>query len=265
MTRSRLFFFVFLVGGVCFFSFLSPSSLQVGQATFLKLIAPLIRSGSALKKNIGGARQNWMTLDQLDAQYQLLLLENKKLHAENDLLRGIEEENKKLRQTLDYRERSSFLLLPASVIAHDHSTWWSTIKIDRGSHDGITPDMPVITDRGLVGKTTVVTPDLSIVMLITDEECNVAAKVEGTSEQGIVSGLRDSTTMLQLTFLSKLADLKEGQKVYTAGVHGGIFPSGIEIGTISSFRVRALDGQALVEPAVDLNNLDDLFVVIGAK
>ncbi len=265
MPLSRFLLFGSVFVGFCVFSFLSPNSLRVAQNGLLRLMAPLIHSSFALKKHIGGAEQDWMSLDQLDAQYHLLLLENKKLHAENEFLHGLEDENKKLRQVLDYRERSSFQLVPATVIARDHSTWWNTIKIDRGSKDGITPDMPVITDRGLVGKTTVVTPNLSIVMLITDEECNVAGKVEGTSEQGIVSGLRDSTAELQLTFLSKLANLKEGQKVYTAGVHGGIFPSGIEIGSVKNFSLRALDGQALLEPAVDFNNLDDLFVIVGAK
>lgn len=237
----------------------------MAQSLFLRAAAPFIRSSSSVKRHIGGVSQKWTTLDELEAQYQLLVQENKKLSAENSLLRGIEEENKKLRQIINYRERSSFQLVSATVIARDHSAWWNTIKIDRGSNEGIVPNMPVITDNGLVGKTTVVTPDLSIVMLITDEECNVAAKVEGTSEQGIVSGLRDSAAVLQLSFLSKLADLKEGQHVYTAGVRGGIFPSGIPIGTIKSFRVRSLDGQALVEPAVDLSELEDVFVIVGGK
>lgn len=254
-----------LLFGAVFFSFLTPHGLQVAQRTFLSLGAPLLRSSSSLKKHIGGVSQKWTTLDELDAQYQLLLQENKKLSAENELLRGIEEENKKLRQIINYRERSSFQLVPATVVAHDHSTWWNTIKIDRGSKEGIAPNMPVITDGGLVGKTTVVTEDLSVVMLITDEECNVAAKVEGTSEQGIVNGVRDSSVVLQLSFLSKLAELKEGQRVYTAGVHGGIFPSGIPIGTIKSFRVRSLDGQALLEPAVDLGSLEEVFVIVGGK
>lgn len=263
--RSRFFFFSLLILGVAFFSFLTPKGLQTAQQAFLSLLAPLIRSSSSFKKHIGGVSQKWTTLDQLEQQYQWLLQENKKLSAENALLRGIEEENKKLRQTINYREHSSFQLIPATVIARDHSTWWNTFKIDRGSHEGITSNMPVITENGLVGKTTVVTEDLSIVMLLTDEECNVAAKVEGTSEQGIVSGMRDSTTLVQLSFLSKLANLKEGQQVYTAGVQGGIFPSGIPIGTVKSFRVRSLDAQALLEPAVDFNTLEEVFVITGGK
>ena len=265
MPRSRFFIFFALVVVALIFSLLSVRSLKKAQEKTLSLFSPLIRSSALVKKKIGGLGQHLMTLDQLDAEYERLSLENKKLQAENDLLRGLEEENEKLRQTLGYRDRSAFKLLPATMVSRDHSIWWNTIKINRGSKNGVAVDMPVITNRGLIGKTTVVTNDLSVVMLITDENCKVAVNVEGTREQGIESGLRASTGDLQLCFLDKLADLKPGQKVYTAGVSGGIFPSGIEVGTVKSFQARPLDGQAILDPAADLNNLEDLFVVVGAK
>jgi rod shape-determining protein MreC len=120
-----------------------------------------------------------------------------------------------------------------------------------------------------VGKTTTVTKNESIVVLITDETCRVAAKVEGTREQGILSGKRiqESGTAgeLQLNFLTKNATLQAGQKVYTAGVSNGVFPSGILLGSVKEFRTRPLDGQALVEPAVDPSKTEDVFVVVGAK
>jgi len=104
-------------------------------------------------------------------------------------------------------------------------------------------------------------------LLISDESCRVAASVEGSREQGIVSGERVTsglTPVLDLNFLSKQADLKPGQKVYTSGV-GGVFPSGLLIGVVKSFHVRALDGQAQLTPAVDLSHLEDLFVVTGRR
>jgi rod shape-determining protein MreC len=127
--------------------------------------------------------------------------------------------------------------------------------------------MPVVTDTGLVGKTTTVSDTISIVLLISDENCRIAASVEGSREQGIVSGERLKTGMtplLDLNFLSKQADLKSAQKCYTSGV-GGVFPSGLLIGTVQSFRVRELDGQAQLTPAVDLSHLEDVFVVTGRK
>jgi rod shape-determining protein MreC len=127
--------------------------------------------------------------------------------------------------------------------------------------------MPVATDEGLIGKITTVSDSVSVVLLISDENCRVAAKVEGSREQGIVSGERVTTGLtpfLNLNFLSKQADLKPGQKVYTSGV-GGVFPSGLLIGVVKTFRVRELDGQAQLTPAVDLSHLEDVFVVTGRK
>ena len=127
--------------------------------------------------------------------------------------------------------------------------------------------MPVVTEVGLVGKTTTVSDTISVVLLISDENCRVAASVEGSREQGIVAGERVTgglTPLLDLNFLSKQADLKPGQKVYTSGV-GGVFPSGLLIGAVKSFRARELDGQAQLTPAVELSHLEDVFVVTGRR
>jgi len=72
------------------------------------------------------------------------------------------------------------------------------------------------------------------------------------------------TPLLELNFLSKQANLQQGQKVYTSGM-GGVFPPGLLLGTVKSFRVRELDGQAQLNPAVDLSKLEDVFVVTGRK
>ncbi|MGZ4983167.1 MAG: rod shape-determining protein MreC, partial [Chthoniobacterales bacterium] len=67
-----------------------------------------------------------------------------------------------------------------------------------------------------------------------------------------------------LNFLSKQANLSPGQKVYSSGV-GGVFPSGLLVGTVKDFKVRELDSQAHLNPAVDLSKLEDVFVVTGNK
>ena len=109
--------------------------------------------------------------------------------------------------------------------------------------------------------------NVAVVLLVSDENCRVACSVEGTREQGIVSGERVTgsvSPLLDLNFLSKQADVRTGAKVYTSGV-GGVFPSGLLVGVVQSFRVRELDGQARITPAVDLSHLEDVFVVTGRK
>jgi rod shape-determining protein MreC len=106
-----------------------------------------------------------------------------------------------------------------------------------------------------------------VVLLISDESCKVSAAVEGTREQGIVSGERTSgggVPVIGLQFLTKQANLKAGMRVYTSGL-GGVFPAGILLGTVNQYRVRELDGFASLVSAVDLMTLQDVFVVIGEK
>jgi rod shape-determining protein MreC len=267
MSRTSfvaLVIFVISVGYLLSFGADSTRKLQSG---FYQLIAPFLKSGSGLEKQITSVRSGLKSLEELEQENAALRVENRSLRATNEALRDVEHEVNRLRHALNYRQRSEFKLVPAQIITRDSATWWRTVTINRGRDDKVEADMPVLTDEGLVGKTTTVSANISVVLLVSDENCRVAATVEGTREQGIVIGERVPgaiTPMLNLNFLSKQADLKTGQKVYTSGV-GGVFPSGLLVGSVQTFRVRELDSQARLAPAVDLARLEDVFVVTGHK
>ena len=266
---SRLNIIALLIFGAILGYFLSfgAESTRKFKAGVYQLLAPFLTSGSGLQKQITSVRTGLKSLEQLERENAALQMENRALRATNQGLRDVEHEVNRLRHALNYRERSVFKLIAAEVLTRDSSTWWRTVTINRGKQDGIETDMPVVTDEGLVGKTTTVSDSISVVLLVSDENCKVAASVEGSREQGIVSGERVTAGLnpvLNLNFLSKQADLKPGPKVYTSGV-GGVFPSGLLVGVVKSFRVRELDGQAQVSPAVDLSHLEDVFVVTGRK
>ena len=256
MSRLNVVLVIMVIIGAVIISSFGTTAMQRLQAGFLSVISPFLKTGSAVQRQIGAMGEGLQTLDQLER-------ENEELKAENS----------KLRSALEYRKRSIFKLLPARIISRDASAWWSTVRINRGFEDGVESDQPVLTDVGLVGKTTTVAKNESIVLLISDESCKVASKVEGSNERGILSGRRigegEVPTEMQLNFLSKKANLQPGQKVYTEGVtkgtSTGVFPSGIFLGTVKSFQARPLDGQAIVEPAVDLSAVEDVFVVVGAQ
>jgi rod shape-determining protein MreC len=267
MSRSSiiaLLIFVVAVGYLLSFGAESTRKLQAG---FYQLIAPFLMTGSGLEKQITSVRAGLKTLENLERENASLRVENRSLRATNQALREVEHEVNRLRHALNYRERSEFKLVPAQIVTRESATWWRTVTINRGKDDGVDTEMPVLTDEGLVGKTMTVSANISVVLLVSDENCRVAAAVEGTREQGIVTGERVAgalTPVLDLNFLSKQADLKPGQKAYTSGM-GGVFPSGLLIGTVQSFRARELDGQARLAPAVDLARLEDVFVVTGRK
>jgi rod shape-determining protein MreC len=267
MSRTNI--IALLIFGAILGYFLSfgPETTQKFKTGVYRLLAPFLTGGSGIKKQITSVRSGLKSLDELEHENAALNVENRELRATNQGLRDVEHEVNRLRHALNYRERSVFKLVAAEVIARDSSSWWRTLTINRGKNDAVETDMPVVTDVGLVGKTTTVSDTISVVLLVSDENCRIAASVEGSREQGIVSGQRVTgglTPLLDLNFLSKQADLKPGQKVYTSGV-GGVFPSGLLIGAVKSFRVRELDGQAQVTPAVELSHLEDVFVVTGRR
>jgi len=267
MNRTSVIALVVFVVVVGYLVSLNTEATRNLQASVYQRLAPFFTTGSGLQKQITSVRSGLKSLEDLERENQGLRVENRSLRATNGALRDVEREVNRLRQALAYRERSAFKLVPAEVVTRDSSTWWRTVTINRGKDDKIEPDMPVVTDEGLIGKTTTVSKNISVVLLLSDENCRVASSVEGTREQGIVSGERVTggmTPALNLNFLTKQANLQPGQRAVTSGV-GGVFPVGLAVGTVKSFRVRELDGQAQLTPSVDLAKLEDVFVVTGRK
>ncbi|MFZ4777954.1 MAG: rod shape-determining protein MreC, partial [Terrimicrobiaceae bacterium] len=175
MKKLNIALLLAVIGLAVYLSVLSPADMQMMQGKFLSILAPFLRTGSAVQEQLGSMGQGLKTLDELESENRKLNEANRELLTTNNLLREIEGENNRLRLALEYRERSLFRLLPARIISRDASTWWNTVKINRGFEDGVETDQPVLTDVGLIGKTTTITKNESIVILITDETCRVAA------------------------------------------------------------------------------------------
>ena len=249
------------------FALVSTGAFQKMQGWVVGVFSPFIQVGDNLTRKVSTVQEGLLTLEQLEEENHRLKVDVRELRATNQLLRDTEEENARLRRALDYRERATFDLLPARIISREASTWWNVVTINRGFEDGVENDMPVLTEDGLVGKTTSVGKSETKVTLITDETCQVAGIVEGTPEKGIVSGVRrvvaEDDSKMQMNFLSKFANLQSGQKVVSAGVRGGLFPAGISLGKVESFHSQALDGRAMITPAVDVNALEDVFVMVA--
>jgi rod shape-determining protein MreC len=101
------------------------------------------------------------------------------------------------------------------------------------------------------------------VILLTDELCRVSARIEGTLEQGILSGERaalDIKPDLRLRFLSLNAVINAGASVYSTG-EGGVFPKDLLLGRVKRFENKEITGEAIIEPAVDFSTIEHVFVI----
>ena len=244
MTRSSIIALVAFVVLVVLVLTMRTSAAQRLQECVLELMRPIQTVTSSTTKQLKAYGNGLKTLDELEHEVDRLHVDNDQLRATNQMMNETASENNKLRAALGFKQRSNFNLLAAHIIARSASSWWSTVQIDRGEADGLDSDMPVVTDQGLVGKTTTVAANTAYVLLITDENCKVSAYVEGPGnlpaearEKGLVAGERlmdAGAPEMSLNFLPKTAQIAEGQKVFSYGVAGGVFPRGLLLGAIKS-------------------------------
>lgn len=181
----------------------------------------------------------------------------------------LERENRDFRTMLDFKDKSEFKLITARVVSRDPSNWFNSVLIDRGTEDGMTENLPVLTVDGLVGKITAVTKNNSHVLLLVDENCKVSAWMKESGQYGIVQGnilAGGRNSLCRMIFIDRFANLKLGDQVLTSGL-GGVFPKGILIGTIRAIKPSAdsLYQEVNITPAVDLARIDEVFVGMGVK
>ncbi len=229
---------------------------------FLELMAPLQRASTFASRAVLDARDGVTGLWRARAEADALRERLRALEHDTARLTEMELENARLRGLLDFRQTLQGALLTARVIGHDASGLSRTLTIDQGSTAGVARGAAVLAPGGLVGQVFLVSPHAARVLLITDHNSGVDAVVQRTRGRGIVEGTVDGRCGLK--FVKRTEDLQLGDLVLSSGLDA-IFPRGLTIG-----RIVAVDKQgqglfqyAQVEPAVDMDELEEVLVTLG--
>lgn len=237
------------------------------QDMVMSVFSPFIHASASVDRALESGTEINIDPRQLREDNEALQLEVQRLRIISQRYDEMMNENNNLRKLVDYKAASPFKLTSVRAVKRTASTWWNTLIVDKGSLDGLSPDSPVITDVGLIGKVGKVSNHMAEVILLTDERCRVTAYVEGTKEKGILEGERGGTDLrpdLRLKYLTRNATINVGANVYTSG-DGGVFPAGLLLGKVKRFENKEISGEAVVEPVVDFLRLDHLFVVAMEK
>ena len=242
----------------------APGPLREAEQIGARLIAP-IQLG--ISRGAAGVGQLFETVNQagdLSAQNRRYREEIDRLQSLNVQLHELELENRDLRRLLGLRELAPpGSLLSANVIARDPMSMVQSLVIDRGSDDGVTMNHPIVSWRGVVGRVVEVHPRSSKVLLITDVNSGVSARMQDDDSRatGITRGNGDGRLVLQ--YVPRTDTLRTGSVLITSGI-GGTFPPGLVIGKILQIRQKDVEvfQEALVEPAVDMRNLERIYVLL---
>lgn len=244
------------------------------QRVFSPIEKTLLGVGSGIRDN---TRALW--------SFRAVEQENKALRAKVDQLTG---DNLKLKQevlaglrfqaldegTFRSPTLDKYKKVGASIINRNPTSWYQTLTVNRGSNDGAKPNDPVIAQLGLVGKVVSVTPTTADVLLILDGEGQVSAVVRGSTGEGtfgIVQGTYKRGSRLTADgnlqmMLRRDDNVNVGDLVLSSGL-GGVYPKDMPIGKIKQVQLdrTGLLKTAFIEPLVNFDSLEEVYIVTGGK
>jgi len=242
----------------------SRSGVPVLESVTFGLFSRIQRATAWVVHGVRGGWSGYVDLRGVRAENEELRQQVAALGVRLQEQQALASRSERLQALLDLRSRTELPTVAAEVIAGNPIPDMLTVTIDRGSADGVEPDMAVIAPKGIVGRVIgPVASHAARVQLIIDRDAAVGALTERARAGGVVLGVQDtSTALLSMDLVSNLSDVQAGDLVVASGVDG-IYPKGFVVGTVeSSERGEGLHRRIAVRPAVDFSSLEEVLVVL---
>ncbi len=240
-------------------------NIQAVENLILKPVTPIQNHLSVLVGDLSELVQTFRDLQELRRRNEELQSLADSLMIENVRLKELESENETLRQLLQFTQANpTYSYKGAEVVGHiigqDPSNLLRSIIIDVGTDDGVAKGMPVVTDRGLVGRIVEVSSKSSKVLLITDVSSSVNALIQSSRATGIVEGKADGGLVMK--YIPQPVTVNVGDIILTSGL-GATFPKRLVIGQVIAVHKRDIEmfQQADVKPTVDFDRLEVVLVI----
>lgn len=231
-----------------------------------QVIADFVQSPvTTVSSSVNNYFQSFATLRTAQSENDALKQRIQELEVEIQQKEDLADENARLNSLLELKEQSKYKILNARIIGRDPSAWFNSSIIDRGSLDGVKLNMAVVTNGGLVGRVTAVSPLTSQIDLITKDKSGLGGVVGelGTSNAlGVIVG-SGKKEILEMNYVPGSIEVKVGETVYTTG-QDGIYPPGLKLGEI----VEVVSGSAtvphkiLIRPSANLSAMQEIGVLL---
>lgn len=165
--------------------------------------------------------------------------------------RELEHQLSELKKTLKLNTvLSERVYLNATVINRNMDYWYQTITLDKGEHNGVEANMPVVVTEGLVGMTSQISNFNSTIQLLTSDELphkiSVKIEIDGHFVYGLLTGYNHKNKTLQIEGIASNQEIPVGSVVTTTGL-GDDMPAGIIVGYVKNITMDHFELSRLVE------------------
>jgi rod shape-determining protein MreC len=222
-------------------------------------VTPLEKAFVFTTHGVRGVWRNYFYLRGVRAENRALQEEISQLRLQQARMAEDAAQARRLQLLLGFKEQFISQTLPAQVIGSSGSDQSRIIYIDKGTRDGMKPDMPVITDQGIVGKVLRVFHSSSQVLLVNDVSSGVGAILEKSRLQGVLKGSPSGDVILDKVMSDE--QVEPGERVLTSG-GDRIFPKGLLIGYVRDVKTGAdLFLKIRVRLTANLSKVEEVLVI----
>lgn len=157
---------------------------------------------------------------------------------------------------------SKYQLIPAKVVKNSVNRPDNLITIDKGSADGIEPDMGVACGGGVVGVVYLVSSHYSVVIPVLNNRSRISCAIRGRGYFGYLFWDGSDPAVAYVEDIPRHAKFKRGEWVETSG-YSSIFPHGVSVGRIEQvYNSRnGLSYKLKVRLSTDFGCLRDVCVI----
>ena len=192
---------------------------------------------------------------------QYLREKNLQLNLELESILYAADENKKLRDLLDFKRDTKLKIVPARIINKGIQTNLNSLTIDIGSKNGLLSNQAVLTPEGIIGKTVQVGQSSSLVQSISDNNFRLSVRIMPSGAVGILRW--HSNSMCKVYEVQKNVEISIGDRVITSGF-SKIYPPKLPVGVVSGVYDERGSYQKVVNVEIqsDFESIQNVFVVI---
>lgn len=267
--RYVLFFLTMICVILLGINFVFPSALNPVREGIFTVFMPMQKGINEIGTKISDEIKALVHMREAEDENQKLRQEIEALQIKLDRYILDQQELKSLRELLELKNTyDEYPTVAATVIQKESGNWFNSFIIDKGSDDGITVDMNVLSGGGLCGIVTEVGKNYAKVLSIIDDDSNISAMSGETKDSFIIAG--DLTLfedgLLRIQYADKAAKIKAGDVVVTSNISTKYLP-GILIGHVQDISLDAnqLTQSGYLVPIADFDDLTHVLVIKTVK
>lgn len=222
-------------------------------------------AANSMVASVNGAYSDVISFFNLEQVNRQLTDQNIALQRETEVLRqalATATKDTTMTERLMREKLVGYNMVPATVVSNSAERTNNYLVINRGTADGIRPEMGVIGGGGVVGIVYLVGPHHSLVIPVTNRKSSISCRVRGQNYFGYLQWDGSSMLSAYVDDVPRYARVKVGQAVETSG-YSAVFPPGIFVGRVRKIS-NSSDGQSYrldVTLGTNFANLRDVSVV----